>query len=248
MTTTTSLNVLSDADFAARMATYRPNGLEPEVWDEWADEVADIVRAAEPSSAQDLTYLLGVVCGYLRWSTPVHGTNDFAAQVTEDLITQYLKRLERAGTAVGTLENRRSQLLRVHRGLAGLPTRKAIMRGRSPYTAPYSPSGVHALRAICAPSEELQVLLRILDDRTLTTSEVMDRLKGVATDRLREDFARAGLKWSRERWRVTWAAGLVNDEADFVTLALRHGFSRNDCERFLAHHPATPGTPLQLRG
>lgn len=248
MTTTSSPRVLSDTDFAARMATYRPKGLETETWKQWADEVADIVRAAEPSSAQDLTYLLGVVCGYLRWSTPIHGTADFAAQITEDLITQHLKRLEQAGTAVGTLENRRSQLLRVHRGLAGLPTRKAIMRGRSPYTAPYSASEVQALRANCAPSKELQVLLRILGDHTLTTSGVMDRLKGVATDRLREEFTHAGLTWNRERWRVTWAAGLVKDETDFVTLALRHGFSRNDCERFLAHHPATPGTRGQLRG
>lgn len=248
MTKTSAPKILSDADFEARMATYVPANLTAQTWEAWEDDVAGMARAAEPSSFQDLTYVLGSICAFLSWSTPIHGDDDLAAQVTPDQITRYLAILEQGGTSTGTRENRRSQLFRVQRGLAGRPARKAIARGRSPFVPPYSPAEVAALRAIEAPSVTLAKLLALLDDDSPTAESVVAALEGVATEAMGREFATAGLKFDRRRWRPTWASRLVGNDLDFATLARSHGFSRNDCERYLQHHPAAPGTIDQLRG
>lgn len=248
MTKTSAPKILSDADFDARMATYVPANLPAQTWEAWEDEVAGMARAAEPSSAQDLTYVLGSICAFLSWSTPIYGEDDLAAQVTPDQITRYLAVLEQGGTSTGTRENRRSQLFRVQRGIAGRPARKAVARGRSPFAQPYSPTDVAALRAIAVPSATLTTLLALLDDDTTTTESVLAALEGISTQALCHEFATIGLKFDRRRWRPTWASHLVRNDLDFVTLAHRHGFSRNDCERYLQHHPAAPGTIDQLRG
>lgn len=248
MTTTSALKILSDADFEARMATYNPKSLTPEEWEAWADEIADMARSAEPSSTQDLTYLLGSICAFLAWSTPIHGSDDLAALVTPDQITRFLVILEKDGASVGKRENGRSQLFRVQRGLAGLPARKAIERGRGPFAKPYSLGSVSALRAIDAPSAELTRLLALLDNHSINAQDVVAALEGIATDLLRGEFATVGLKFDRLRWRSTWTSRLVSRDTDFATLVRRHGFSRNDCERYLQHHAATVGTVDQLRG
>lgn len=185
MTKTSAPKILSDADFDARMATYIPASLPAKTWEMWEDEVAGMARAAEPSSAQDLAYVLGSICAFLSWSTPIYGEDDLAAQVTPDQITRYLAVLEQGGTATGTRENRRSQLFRVQRGLAGRPARKAIARGRSPFAQPYSPTDVAALRTIDGPSATLTTLLALLDDDTTTTESVVAALEGISTEAMR---------------------------------------------------------------
>ena len=248
MTKTSALKTVSAADFEARMATYKPKGLPPEQWEAWADDVADMARSAEPSSVQDLTYLLGSICAFLSWSTPIHGDDDLPAQVTPDQITRFLAVLANSGASVGTRENRRSQLFRVQRGLAGLSARKAIKRGRSPFAKPYSPGSVSALRETSAPSANLTRLLGLLDNHSISSQDVVAALEGTTTDSLRAEFAAVGLTFDRLRWRSTWTSCLVSTGVDFATLARRHGFSRNDCERYLQHHEETVGTRDQLRG
>lgn len=248
MTKTRAPKILSDAAFDARMATYRPKSMSTESWKACEEKIAAMARCAEPSSPQDLTSLLGAICAFLAWVTPIHGDENVAALVTPDQITRFLMVLESDGTSVGTRENRRSQLFRVQRGLAGLPARKAVERGRTPFAEPYSLEDISALRTISAPSPRLALLLSLLDDHSITTQEVAASLEGITTDRLRDEFASVGLKFDRLRWRSTWTSHLVRTDVDFVTLARQHGFSRNDCERYLQHHAATVGTVNQLRG
>lgn len=247
MTKIAAPKTLSDADFDARMSSYRTKVLTPEVWEAWSGEIADIARAADPSSQRDLTYLLGAICAFLAWAAPIHGDDDLAALITHDQITRFLVILERDGTSVGTRENRRSQLFRVHRGLTGLPARKAIERGRSPFAKPYPPESISALRTISPPSPSLTRLLTLLDNHSINMQEFVAALKGITTDQLREEFASVGLKFDRRRWRSTWTSHLVGTGVDFMTLARRHGFSRNDLERYLQHHAAAVGTVDHLR-
>lgn len=232
-------------EIAAKITSYRPTSVDAATWKTWRKQVLPMALLAEPSSAEDLRGVLSGICTYLTWALPKYGESDLRAHFVTDRINRYIVTLTDEG-ATGTAENRRSQLSRVARALAGQPVRKAQTE-RDPYPPPFSVEEIARLRARRSPSPALTHALGLLDDRALTAQEWEKDLKTSEWAELRRDFAAAGLAWSHTQWRATWVAAVVTASPDFLLLATRYGLTRRDLDRYRDHHPAPAPNAHSLR-